>query len=112
MSTPIERRLNKLEEIRGRNDVGSEVDRLFEKLGTSRAAMLADFGSLTAFRDWLKARIAATDHQAGVQIATRYRQRKVDCAISAKWDAILDQYEALQSGAPAACFSNPEEVLQ
>jgi hypothetical protein len=68
MST-IERRLNKLEEIRDRNDVGSEVDNALEKMGTSRAAMLADFGSLTAFRDWLAARIAATDHQAGVPIA-------------------------------------------
>jgi hypothetical protein len=45
MST-IERRLNKLEEIRNRNDVGDEVDKLFEKMGTSRAAMLADFGTL------------------------------------------------------------------
>ena len=63
MST-IERRLNKLEEIRNRNDVGDEVDKLFEKMGTSRAAMLADFGSLWKFRDWLVARSAAADHQA------------------------------------------------
>lgn len=96
MSTPIERRLNKLEEIRDRNDVGNEVDSSFERMGTSRAEMLADFGSLAAFRDWLAARIAATDHQAGVPIATHYRQRQFHCAISAKWDAILDQYEALQ----------------
>ena len=49
MSTTIERRLNKLEEIRGRNDVGSEVDISLERMGTSRAEMLADFGNLTAF---------------------------------------------------------------
>ncbi len=63
--------------------------------------MLADFGSLSAFRDWLAARIAATDDQAGVQPATssNYRQWQGDCAVSAKWDAILDQYEALQAAA-------------
>lgn len=105
----IERRLHKLEEIRDRNDIGKEVDKLFEKMGTSRAAMLADFGSLVVFRDWLAAQAAA---QAGVSIASNYRHRQVDCSISAKWKAILDQYEALQSGAPAACFSNPEEALQ
>lgn len=101
MSTTIERRLNKLEEIRDRNDVGSEVDISLERMGTSRAEMLADFGSLTAFRDWLAARIAATNHQAGVQPATssNYRQWQGDCAVSAKWDAILDQYEALQAAA-------------
>jgi hypothetical protein len=54
-----------------------------EKLGTSRAAMLADFGSLSAFRDWLAGRIAATDRQAGVPIATKqYRE----------WHAIFAQY--------------------
>ena len=62
--TALERRMAKLEGIRDRNDVGSEVDRLLEKAGTSRANVLADFGSLTAFRDWLAARIAAADHQA------------------------------------------------
>ena len=97
MSTPIERRLNKLEEIRDRNDVGTEVDRFLEKAGTSRAALLADFGSLIAFRDWLKARIAATGHQAGVPIGAHHRQWKGDSAVSVKWNAILDQYEALQT---------------
>ncbi|MEF8766696.1 MAG: hypothetical protein ABTS16_01930 [Candidatus Accumulibacter phosphatis] len=100
MST-IERRLNKLEEIRNRNDVGDEVDKLFEKMGTSRAAMLADFGSLWKFRDWLVARSAAADHQAGVPIAAHPRQWQGDCAISAKWDAILDHADALQSAASA-----------
>lgn len=95
MST-IERRLNKLEG-RGSNDVGREVDNALEKMGTSRAAMLADFGTLTAFRDWLAARIAATDQQAGVPIAANHRKWQGDSAVSAKWNAILDQYEALQT---------------
>ncbi len=62
--------------------------------------MLADFGSLTAFHDWLAARIAATDDQAGVTIATRYRQRQVDSAVSEKWDAIFERQEALQNEHP------------
>ena len=90
MST-IERRLNKLEGNRDRNDVGREVDNALEKMGTSRADMLADFGTLTAFRDWLAAPSAATDHPAGVPQP-----------ISAKWDAILDQHEALQTAASGA----------
>ncbi len=98
MST-IERRLNKLEEIRGSNDVGREVDNALEKMGTSRAAMLADFGTLAKFRDWLAARIAATDHQAGVPIAAPHRKWQGDRAVSVKWNAILDQYEALQTAA-------------
>ncbi len=98
MST-IERRLNKLEGIRGSNDVGREVDNVLEKMGTSRAAMLADFGTLTAFRDWLTARSAATDHQAGVLIAANHRKWQGDSAVSVKWNAILDQYEAIQSAA-------------
>ena len=101
MSTPIERRLNKLEKI-SRNDVGNEVDNVLEKMGTSRAAMLADFGTLTKFRDWLTARIAATDHQAGVPIAVHPRKWQGDSAVSVKWNAILDQYEALQSANCAA----------
>lgn len=101
MST-IERRLNKLEEIRNRNDVGDEVDKLFEKMGTSRAAMLADFGSLWKFRDWLVARSAAADHQAGVPIAVLHRKWQGDSTVSVKWDAILDRYEALQTAAPGA----------
>jgi len=95
----MERRLNKLEEIRDRNDVGTEVDRFFEKAGTSRDALLADFGTLTAFRDWLTARSAATDHQAGVLIVAHHRQWQGDSAVSVKWNAILDQYEALQTAA-------------
>lgn len=104
MSTPIERRLNKLEETRNRNDVGSEVDRFLEKAGTSRAAVLADFGSLVAFRNWLAGGIAATEHQAGVQqpTAAHHRKWQGDGAISAKWDAILDQHKALQTAAPGA----------
>ena len=98
MST-IERRLNRLEGIRGSNDVGREVDNALEKMGTSRAALLADFGSLTAFRDWLKARIAAADHQDEAPIASHHRQWQGDSAVSVKWNAILDQYEALQTAA-------------
>ncbi len=92
MNTSIERRLNKLEEVRDRNDVGNEVDTLLEKMGTSRAEMLADFGSLIAFRNWLAA-------QTGVQqtASSHHRQWQGDsAAISAKWNAILDQYEAPQ----------------
>ncbi|EXI74312.1 MAG TPA: hypothetical protein PK440_16245 [Candidatus Accumulibacter phosphatis] len=91
----IERRLNKLEEIRDRNDVGSEVDRLLKIAGTNLAGLLADFDSLTAFRDWLAARTAAEERQAGVQqsIAAHHRKWQGDCAASAKWDAILYQSE-------------------
>jgi len=76
MNGPLGCRLSKLEEIRGRNDEGSDVDMSLEKMGTSRAAMLADFGSLTAFRNWLAARIAATNYQAGAPVASLcYRKR-------------------------------------
>jgi hypothetical protein len=105
MSTALERRMSKLEEIRDRNDIGKEVDISLEKMGTSRAAMLADFGSLSAFRDWLAGRIAATDRQAGVPIASNYRQWQGDCAVSAKWDAIFKRHEALPT---AACSSYPK----
>lgn len=98
MST-IERRLNRLEGIRGSNNLGKEVDNALEKMGTSRAAMLADFGTLMKFRDWLAARIAATDHQAGGPIAAHHRKWQGDCAVSAKWNVILDQYEAQQTAA-------------
>ena len=98
----VERRLNKLEGNRDRNDVGREVDIALEKMGASRAAMLADFGTLAKFRDWLAARIAATDHQAGVPIAVHPRKWQGDSAVSVKWNAILDQYEALQSANCAA----------
>ncbi|MER2515740.1 MAG: hypothetical protein ABTR92_04910 [Candidatus Accumulibacter phosphatis] len=96
MST-IQRRLNKLEGNRDRNDVGREVDNALEKMGTSRAAMLADFGTLTAFRDWLATRSAATDHQAGVPISAHHRKWQGDSAVSVKWDSIFDQHEALQT---------------
>jgi hypothetical protein len=107
MSTPIERRLNKLEAIRDRNDVESEVDKQFEKLGTSRAAVLADFGPLAKFRDWLITRAAETGHQAGVPIAMNYRKWQGDCAISAKWSTFFDQTEALQAADTAARSSHP-----
>jgi hypothetical protein len=68
-------------------------------MGTSRAAMLADFGTLSAFRDWLTARSAATDHQAGVLIAAHHRKWQGDSAVSVKWNAILDQCEVLQTAA-------------
>jgi hypothetical protein len=60
--------------------------------------MLADFGSLFAFRDWLVARMAAEEHPAGVQpsIAVPHREWPIDRAVSAKWDARLDRYEALR----------------
>ncbi|MEF8728075.1 MAG: hypothetical protein V5B34_07660 [Accumulibacter sp.] len=96
MNAALNRRLSKVEEISARSEIGTEVDRYLERMGTSRAEMLADFGSLAAFRDWLAAGIAATDGQAGVTIATRYRQRQVDRAVSEKWDAIVDQHEVLQ----------------
>jgi hypothetical protein len=93
MSAALNKRLSKVEQISARSEIGTEVDRSLEKMGTSRAAMLADFGSLSAFRDWLAERGAA---QAGVQIASNYRKWQGDCAISAKWDAIFDRHEVLQ----------------
>ncbi|MBL8396234.1 MAG: hypothetical protein JNK99_16055 [Candidatus Accumulibacter sp.] len=107
MSGPLERRLSKLEEIRERNGVGSDVDISLKKMGTSRTEMLADFGSLVAFRDWLAGRIAATDRQDEVQQTTssNYRQWQGDGAVSAKWDAILQRHEALPT---AACPSYPK----
>ena len=53
--SPLERRLTKLEQYRQSNDAGSELDRLLEKAGTSRAAVMDEFGSLLAYRDWLLA---------------------------------------------------------
>lgn len=93
----LQRRISKLEELRHHNDGEREVDIELERMGTSRAAVLADFGSLIAFRDWLVARMAAEDHPAGVQpsIAAPHRKRPIDPEVSAKWDAILDRYEAL-----------------
>ncbi|MBN8455723.1 hypothetical protein [Accumulibacter sp.] len=94
----LQRRLSKVEKLRNRNDGEREVDIELERMGTSRAGLLADFGSLFEFRDWLDARMAAADHPAGVRpsIAAPHRKRPVDPAVSAKWDAILDRYEALQ----------------
>jgi hypothetical protein len=96
MSTALERRMSKLEEIRDRNDIGKEVDISLEKMGTSRAEVLADFGSMVAFRDWLAGRIAPTDRQAGAPTAEHNREWQGDGAVSAKWDAILDRHELLQ----------------
>ncbi len=53
--SPLERRLTKLEQYRQSNDAGSELDRLLEKARTSRAAVMDEFGSLLAYRDWLLA---------------------------------------------------------
>ena len=53
--SPLERRLTKLEQYRQSDDVEWELDRLLEKAGTSRAAVMAEFGSLWAYRDWLEA---------------------------------------------------------
>jgi hypothetical protein len=53
--SPLQRRLTKLEQYRQSNDAGSELDRLLEKAGTSRAAVMDEFGSLLAYRDWLEA---------------------------------------------------------
>jgi hypothetical protein len=98
MSAALNKRLSKVEEISARSEIGTEVDRSLEKLGTSRAEVLADFGSMVAFRDWLAGRIAATDRQGEVQHTTtsNYRQWQGDCEISAKWDAIFDRHEVLQ----------------
>ncbi|MEF8725060.1 MAG: hypothetical protein V5B30_21720 [Candidatus Accumulibacter delftensis] len=49
----LQRRLTKLEQYRQSNDVGWELDRAFERAGTTRAAVMAEFGSLWAYRDWL-----------------------------------------------------------
>ncbi len=107
MSAALNRRLSKLEEIAVRSDIGTEVDRSLEKMGTSRAGMTADFGSLSAFRDWLAGRIAATDRRDEVRQTTssNYRQWQGDGAVSAKWDAILERHEALPT---AACTSYPK----
>jgi len=101
VSGPLERRLSRLEEVRDRNDVGREADISLKKKGTSRTEMLADFGSLVAFRDWLAGRIAATDRRDEVQQTTssNYRQWQGDGTVSAKWGAILERREALETAA-------------
>jgi len=93
----LQRRLSKVEKLRNRNDGEREVDIELERMGTSRAAVLADFGSLIAFRDWLVARMAAEAHAAGVRPSrpVPHRERPIDPVVSAKWDAILDRAEAL-----------------
>ncbi len=63
--SPLERRLTKLEQYRQSNDAGSELDRLLEKAGTSRAAVMAEFGSLRAYRDWLVAQDLTSGHAVG-----------------------------------------------
>ena len=114
MSAALNKRLSKVEEISARSEIGTEVDRCLEKMGTSRAEMMADFGSLVEFRDWLAGRIAATDRRDEVQQTTssNYRQWQGDGAVSAKWDAILERHEALQTGAPPASLSSRKVVLQ
>jgi len=114
MIAALNKRLSKLEEISARGEIGTEVDRSLEKMGTSRTEMLADFGSLVAFRDWLAGRTSATDRQGDVRQTTssNYRQWQGDGAVSAKWDAIVERHEALQTGAPPASLSSRKEVLQ
>ena len=60
----LQRRLTKLEQYRRSNDVGWELDRAFERAGTTRAAVMAEFGSLWAYRDWLVAQDRASDGRA------------------------------------------------
>ena len=62
--SPLKHRLTKLEQYRQSNDVGWELDRAFEKAGTTREAVMAEFGSLWAYRDWLAAQDLATDGRA------------------------------------------------
>ncbi len=58
MTTLQQKRLAKLEEAQRRRDVCWDLDRLFAQAGTSRAAILAQHGTLWAFRDWLDAQEA------------------------------------------------------
>lgn len=53
--SPLQRRLKKLEQHRQQNGEGCKLDWLLEKAGTSRAAVMAEYGSLHAFRDCLEA---------------------------------------------------------
>ena len=55
----------KLEQHRPRNDVGWELDQLLEKAGTSRAAVMAEYGGLHAFRDCLEAQGQASTASVG-----------------------------------------------
>jgi len=107
MIAALNKRLSRVEEISARREVGTELDRSLPNMGTSRAELLADFGSLSEFRDWLAARAAA---QAGVPIVSNDRQWQGDGAVSAKGDAILEPHGARETAAPAACFPFPTEV--
>lgn len=66
--SPLQRRLTKLEQHRPRNDVGWELDHLLEKAGTSRAAVMAEYRSLQAFRDCLEAQGQASSACASTVI--------------------------------------------
>ena len=70
--SPLERRMTKLEQYRRSNAVGWEVDRLLEQAGTSREAVMAEFGSLWAYRDWL----VAQDRASYGSVATVRRGRQ------------------------------------
>ena len=59
--SPLKRRVTKLEQYRQSNDVGWELDRAFERAGTTRAAVMTEFGNLRAYRDWLVAQDRASD---------------------------------------------------
>jgi hypothetical protein len=65
MTTLQQKRLAKLEESQRRRDVCWDLDRLFAQAGTSRAAILAQHGTLWAFRDWLAAQGAQEAGQTG-----------------------------------------------
>ena len=58
MTTLQQKRLAKLEESQRRRDVCWDLDRLFAQAVTTRAAILAQPGTLWAFRDWLAAQDA------------------------------------------------------
>jgi len=63
--SPLQRRLTKLEQHRQQNDVGCKLDWLLEKAGTSRAAVMAEYGSLHAFGDCLEAQGQASSASVG-----------------------------------------------
>ena len=65
--SPLQRRLTKLEQFRQHNGVGWELDQLLEKAGTNRAAVMAEFGSLRACRDWLEAQGQASNACVGIE---------------------------------------------
>lgn len=91
----LQRRLSRLEALRHHNDGETEVDIELKRMGASLAAVLADFGSIFAFHDWLYARMAAEAHPAGVRPSrpVPHRERPIDPAVSAKWDAILERWK-------------------